>query len=140
MSSQAVTKEDAVPTLPRHVLIVEDDPVQVKAYAAFGKRYGFSVTTTGRTTDVMRMVLQHRPDAVVLDFELEDGQSLKVLRCLRASPETAEIPVAVISGYLSDDTRHQIRKIGEVPTLEKPWTIDQLLGTLLRLAGTRRSP
>lgn len=127
----------AAPPLPRELLVVEDDPVQLKVYAALASRYGVSIRTTQRTTDVLRLAMQHQPDAILLDYELEDGPSLKVLRTLRASPETAHIPVGVVSGYLSDPVIDGIRALGEVRMLEKPWTIDQLVSLLRALRRDR---
>lgn len=116
--------------LPRELLVVEDDPAQIKAYHAFARRFGISIRCVSRTTDVLRMAHLHAPEGIVLDVELEDGQSLKVLRALRGSPETKDIPVAVISGYLSDEVERTVRSVGGVTMLAKPWTVDELLSTL----------
>ena len=137
MQMRAGMTTPPAPSLPREVLIVEDDPIQLKAYEAVARRHGISLRSTSRTTDVLRLVMVHRPDAILLDVELEDGQSLKVLRCLRESPETQDIPVAVVSGYLSNDTMHFIESLDAVPMLAKPWTLDQLLGVLLALGAMR---
>ncbi|MBX5480627.1 MAG: response regulator [Myxococcaceae bacterium] len=125
----------STPSLPGEVLIVEDDPALLKAYGRLADRYGFTLRTATRTTEVLRLALMHRPDAIVLDYEVEDGNSLKLLRTLKYSPETAQIPIAIVSGYLSDHTLARIHEVGGVTTLEKPWTVDEILGLLLRLGA-----
>lgn len=121
------------PSLPASLLIVEDDPIQQKAYAAVAQRHRLRVTFASRTTEVLRLALAERPAAILLDWELEDGQSLRVLASLARSPEIQHVPIAVVSGYLSPETKLAIRSIGDIPMLAKPWTLTQLLGLLLSM-------
>ena len=64
----------SAPTLPRKVLLVEDDSVQVKAYRAVAQRHGMQLEVTARSSEVLRLALSTRPDAIILDYELEDGK------------------------------------------------------------------
>src|SRR4051812_42806950 len=119
---------------PPVLLVVEDDPAQQKAYAAVGARFGFEILLTPRAGDVLRLALQHKPDAILLDMRVEDGDTLKVLHALRTSVETMEIPVTVVSAYLVPELKQHLRRFHRVPWLPKPWTIDELLGCI---AGMR---
>lgn len=112
------------------LLVVEDDAVQQRAYSAVGRRYGYEISFADRTTDVLRVVLCDRPDAVVLDLNLVDGNSLGVLRTLRGSPETAGTPVAIVSGNLVPEITTYLERYDDVPRLAKPWHLDDLLALL----------
>lgn len=46
----------------------------------------------------LRLALEHKPDLVVLDMMLPKLSGPDVLRALRNNPETASIPVMVLSG------------------------------------------
>lgn len=124
----------AQPRLPREVLLVEDDPVQLRVWDSLARRYGISLTTTSRTTEVLRLAMTVRPSLIVLDLLLEDGQSLRVLKCLRESPETKDIPVVVISGYLSAEVEVAIEALGDVAFLQKPWELQELLPFIAKAA------
>ena len=116
--------------LPRQLLVVEDDPVQLRAWRKLAQHYGISLSTASRTTDVLRTVLQNRPELIVMDLALEDGPSLKVLQCLRQSPETKDIPVVVISAHLTREVEAAVDEIERLPRIQKPWTLDELLPVL----------
>jgi CheY-like chemotaxis protein len=80
-----------------------------------------------------------RPDLVLLDLHLPDISGEEVLHLLRASPETQEIPVVVIS---ADATPKQIERLlgaGARAYLTKPVDVRRLLALLdetLAPAGT----
>ncbi|MFN7134883.1 MAG: PleD family two-component system response regulator [Myxococcales bacterium] len=118
------------PPLPRKLLVVEDDAVLLKAYRALGKRYSMEIVETPRAIDAFRLALIDRPDLIVLDLKLEDGESLRLLQSLRASPETRETPVLVVSGHLSQDMSRRCQEAGATDVLPKPWTVDELLSRL----------
>src|SRR4051812_28912272 len=90
----------SAPDAPLQILLVEDDPVQVAAYRAIARRHQFALEITARATEVLRLALTHRPDLILMDLNLEDGHSTKVLHSLKQSPETADIPVAMVSAYI----------------------------------------
>lgn len=123
------------PAAAPRILVVEDDPIQQRAYAAVGKRYGLDVQLESRTTDVLRAVLQSRPDAVILDLNVEDGNTLRVLSCLRESPETARTPVAIISANLVPEIVQYVARYPGVYQLAKPWRVDALLELTSRMTG-----
>lgn len=116
--------------LPRRMLLVEDDLVQVKAYQALGKKFGMDVSTTPRVADAYDMAVRVHPDLIVLDYRLEDGESLSLLKHLRTSPETQKTPVFVISAYLSSELSRKCLALGATRVMEKPWTVDELLSAL----------
>lgn len=124
-----------MPAVPPRILVVEDDPIQQRAYAAVASRYGLELQLESRTTDVLRAVLQGRPDAIILDLNVEDGNTLRVLSCLRESPETANTPVAVISAHLVPEMAQQVARFPGVYQLAKPWQIDALLELTRQMTG-----
>lgn len=108
--------------------------MQLRAWNFLARRYGVSLVTTPRGADVLRLAMLHRPRLIVLDLVLEDGHSLRVLRSLKQSPETRDLPVAVVSGYLSPEVEEGVEAFGDVPVLRKPWQLDELLPFLTRAA------
>lgn len=122
---------------PVRLLVVEDDPIQQKAYAAVASRHGFYITLITRAADVLRVVHQQRPEAIILDLRVEDGDTLRVLTSLRRSPETQDIPVTIISAFLMPELIDHLRDFQKVRHLAKPWTVDELLGVVEEMTGVR---
>lgn len=119
------------------LLVAEDDPAQQRAYQAVAARFGLQVQLTASTSEIFRLAHQLRPDAILLDLNIEDGNTLKVLGCLRESPETASTPVAVISAYLVPETLSYIESFEGVRYLPKPWQIEELLALVEQMIGWR---
>jgi CheY-like chemotaxis protein len=96
------------PTLPqasstdepvrRKVLIVDDDPVALRALARQLRPYRVDVITHERAFGVTNLIVEHRPDLVIMDVHMPglDGPSL--VRVVREDPATADTTVVLHSG------------------------------------------
>ena len=75
----------------------------------------------------LELARRHRPDLILLDLHLPDLGGDTVLARLRAQPETAAIPVVMIS---ADATPGQIERLlaaGAHAYLTKPFDVSELL-------------
>jgi CheY-like chemotaxis protein len=76
------------------------------------------------------LIRQHRPDLVLLDLNLGDIHGSQVLAQLKADPDTAGIPVVIIS---ADATAHRVQETlaaGAVEYLTKPLDVGRFLAIL----------
>jgi CheY-like chemotaxis protein len=98
------------------VLIIEDDPdighLIVRMLTPV--RYDFLTTSTG--VDGLRHARQSRPDVITLDLALPDMDGSEVLARLKASDETKDIPVIVVS--IRGDEAHRLA--GAFAVMSKP--------------------
>src|ERR1043165_3668209 len=69
-------------------------------------------------------------DAVVLDMTLPEMHGLQTLQQLRAL--NANVPVVVVTGETSEETRHQCERLGVQEYLSKPAQHDRILAALRR--------
>jgi DNA-binding response OmpR family regulator len=76
------------------------------------------------------------PDAVVLDINIPVGSGIKVLRKLRHSAKTQNIPVIVVSGNQDSETHQTALKIGTAQFLGKPVDLEKLAKLLADLIST----
>jgi signal transduction histidine kinase len=83
----------------RTVVYVEDDPVNlVLARHLFADEPAWRLVTASTTQDGLEAAMRERPDLVVTDMNLPDGNGLELLRRLRADERTAGTPCVVLSG------------------------------------------
>lgn len=68
-------------------------------------------------------------DAIVTDFELDDGNSLALLE-MASRCTTHRVPALVISSYASQNLRDEVKRAGAVDLLEKPFRLDTLTARL----------
>ena len=82
------------------------------------------------------MIRRQKPVAVVLDIRLPRMDGWDVIAALRADPETAAVPVVVVSML---DERAKGLSLGATEYLVKPVSREQLLAALAR-AGVASDP
>jgi PAS domain S-box-containing protein len=104
----------------RTVLVVDDDPDVSKLVKMQLEHSGYRVFTLGRGGSVVAWVTRKRPDLILLDLILPDMEGmagLDVLRELKETPATADIPVVVMTIAQDDGTAWTL---GAVDYLTKP--------------------
>lgn len=80
------------------VLIAEDDPSVRMAIEFVLEGEGFEVLVAEDGERALAMARQKSPDAILLDQMMPKLDGKQVLSRLRASEDTAEIPVLVLTG------------------------------------------
>src|SRR5919201_1322228 len=124
--------------VPR-VLVVDDD-ARVRRFltTALGAA-GFAVTATGDGAEGLRLA-GSRPDLIVLDVDLPDVSGREICRRLKAEPDTAAIPVLMLSGVFTDVAdRSQALEDGSDAYLIKPVTSRELVAMVRALLRTARA-
>ena len=98
----------------RRILLAEDDRLLRKAAEATLKRKGFTVITAEDGEEAFRVAKAELPDLVLLDLIMPKRQGFDVLRDLKGCPETARIPVIVLSNLGQDRDIQQAMESGAV--------------------------
>ena len=88
------------------ILVVEDDPANMELVARFLRREGHLVlqATDGQTgvTSAQKQI----PDLIVMDLGLPGLDGWEAVRRIRATPETAHIPIVALTAHtLAEDVR-----------------------------------
>jgi len=81
------------------VLVVEDDDDTRMVYSDGLGYVGYRVITASTGVDGLRAARDERPDVILLDLSLAGADGWEVVRCLKASRLTGDIPVLLITGY-----------------------------------------
>ena len=79
------------------VLVVDDDPVIVKLLQVNFEMEGYNVLTANDGEEGLHRARTERPDIVLLDVMMPKMDGLQVARALKDDPETAPIPVILLS-------------------------------------------
>jgi DNA-binding response OmpR family regulator len=118
------------------ILVADDDKVHVHLLTALLKKRGFSVSIAYDGLQAWSTALRSRPEAIILDIHMPAGTGFEVLRKLKTSTKTSQIPVIVLSGSVNADEIVTIETLGADRFLQKPADLEQLfdaLGGLLNL-------
>jgi signal transduction histidine kinase/DNA-binding response OmpR family regulator/HAMP domain-containing protein len=118
------------------VLIVEDDATFATVLLELAHEAGLKGVISSAGSGTVAMVRKMRPFAVTLDLGLSDIDGFVLLDLLRHDPDTANIPVYVISG--ADQAAHAL-KIGARGVIKKPADREELVSLFGEIASTARS-
>jgi CheY-like chemotaxis protein len=117
----------------RVVLYIEDDPDNARLVGRVLNRLaGVEVLVAGTGQDGVQAAADSQPDLILLDNHLPDAGGGQVLDRLRAAPQTASIPVIIVTGDSGGLAADELTDAGAVDVLTKPVDIHQLLGTVRR--------
>lgn len=86
----------------------------------------------------IRLVEDHLPDLVLLDLHLPDKPGAEVLRELRSNPQTANIPVVVLSADATENQIHRLLQAGAKAYLTKPIDLPSLFAQLQDVRSERQ--
>lgn len=79
------------------VLLVEDNEDALAIYGASLRHAGYEVIEAETIAEAREAASQRRPDAVVLDCRLPDGDGLELLASWRREAMMQEVPVLVVT-------------------------------------------
>jgi len=121
------------------ILLVDDEQANLDTLTRVLRAAGYhKVLSTTDPTRVLALYQGQDPDLVVLDMHMEQLSGLAVLQQLRAvAGPQAYIPVLVITGDCSSDTRSRALSAGAMDFLTKPFEIDEVLLRIRNLVETR---
>jgi two-component system cell cycle response regulator len=108
----------------RLILVVDDEPsVRAMVHASIRVRgTGYRVVEAGNATEAVAQAMQHRPDLVLLDVALPDHDGFWVCRTLKTTPETAHIPVVMLTAMSLPSDRDRAVQAGADGYVVKPFS------------------
>ena len=118
------------------VLLVDDVCDSREMYAFFLRAAGYAVHEAADGGDALGMALEFRPDVIVMDLSLPSMDGWTAIASLSANPETAAIPVIVLSARTFPADEQRSREAGAAAFLAKPCDPIQLAHTVRQVSET----
>ena len=83
------------------VLVVDDDPDFVESVSKLLQRNGFETLLATDGVEAIAQAKKYHPDAMVLDVMMPNKDGYVACRELKADPETAGIPILLLTAVAS---------------------------------------
>lgn len=114
------------------ILIVDDLPteVQLMQNAISGLGHATVVATDGE--QALEMAKREKPDLVLLDVVLPRMDGFQVCRKIKKDPQTANIPVVLVSSKTQESDKFWGLKQGAVAYICKPFSPEVLADTVTK--------
>jgi|GEM_PF-1249299 len=101
------------------ILIVDDDQLTATTWSVGLKGAGMEVITASSGQEGLNQAKTQKPDLVLLDQIMPDMLGNAVLTTLKHDPETANIPVMLISNYNESQMMKEAIEIGAIDYILK---------------------
>ncbi len=108
------------------VLVADDDPQNRALIEEVCQSEGFEVEGVGEGDRALEAARRRTFDLLLLDAAMPGMDGLEVCRQLKADPETASIPVMIVTASLEDSVRDRATELGAVAFITKPFRIFEL--------------
>lgn len=79
------------------ILIIDDDLTWHNLIGRFLAGAGYKVYAAATCADGVKQAALHKPDCIILDFHLTDGDAVTVCSALQSNDATKKIPVIIFS-------------------------------------------
>ncbi len=109
----------------KRLLVVEDEE-KIRHLLKDALEPDYEVTLARDGREGLALAREARPDLILLDLHLPRIDGYNVLRALKMSVETIEIPVIVVSAVSAADSLLQANVLGACEYLIKPLELDEL--------------
>jgi response regulator RpfG family c-di-GMP phosphodiesterase len=112
-------------------LVIDDDRLLCELIRTTFELEGYDVDTAYDVIEAERVLVETRPDAILLDIGLPGIDGIFYLERLRETPQTSRIPIVAISG--SDEAGRAARAVGAEAFLRKPFSPLELIALVTPL-------
>ncbi len=102
------------------IAIIEDEKTLANLVAEFFKSKNYNIAIGQTLQEGRKIIKKEKPDIVILDVKLPDGDGLTLLK------EIVGVPVIVISGYGTVEMAVEAVRNGAFDFLEKPFDLKRL--------------
>lgn len=107
------------------ILIVDDSPTETYRFKEILGRYGHAVYEASNGADGVAMAKAELPDLVLMDVVMPGINGFQATRQITKSPETAHIPVVIVTTKDQETDRVWGKRQGAKDYLTKP--VDEAL-------------
>ncbi|MEO5866311.1 MAG: phosphate regulon transcriptional regulator PhoB [Sphingomonas sp.] len=117
------------------MLLVEDDAALAELLVYHFKRADFEVVHTADGEEALLLAKEKVPDIVLLDWMIEGLSGIEVCRRLRRSPDTANVPIIMLTARGEEEDRVRGLETGADDYVTKPFSPRELVarvGAVLR--------
>jgi two-component system KDP operon response regulator KdpE len=109
------------------IAVIEDEAPIRRFLRASLTAEGYSVQEAGSVAEGLRCVTQYRPDLVLLDLGLPDGDGLQIVKEVRG---WSSLPIVVLSAHGEEKSKIAALDAGADDFLTKPFSVGELLARI----------
>lgn len=125
-------------TTSRKILVIDDEQPIVDLISDILSRIHCEPVSATKWVDAMEIIVRDQPDLIFLDLKMPTIDGASLLEFIRK--QGLNVPVVVVSGYVTEESEEQLRKLGVSGIIRKPFQVKQITGTIEEILGPTETP
>jgi len=114
------------------ILIVEDNPVNLKLIKVLLAKEGYSILAAGDAEEALKVIASERPRLILMDIQLPGMDGLTLTKKLKDDPATKGIAVVALTAYAMKGDEEKAKAAGCDGYLTKPIDTQALPGLVAK--------
>ncbi len=119
------------------ILVTEDNPLHMKIFVLNLTFKGYRVLEAENGLKGLEIARRELPDLMLVDLTLPKMEGWEMLRQMKDSPDTGDIPVIVVSARRPQDEEHEARALHINHYVSKPFNPEHLMDLVDRTVRRR---
>jgi len=104
----------------RSILVVDDNPSNLKLFTYLLALPGYEVTTAACAEDALRVLERLVPHLIIMDLQLPDVDGLTLTRQLKANPGMRSVPIVAVTASAMKGDEEKAMAAGVDGYMSKP--------------------
>lgn len=126
--SSSTTSAPAVKPVAGKIMIVDDEPINIKVARKYLSMAGYSeFVVASDATKALALIRTERPDVILLDVVMPQVSGIEILANIRADSTISYLPVLILTAAVDSATRRLALNAGATDFLSKPVDPDELI-------------
>jgi two-component system cell cycle response regulator DivK len=122
-------------TMPKTVLIVEDNELNMKLFHDLLEAHGYRTLQTRDGLEALKLARENEPDLILMDIQLPEVSGLEITKWIKEDDNLRSIPVIAVTAFAMKGDEEKIRKGGCEAYIAKPISVQKFLETVGRFLG-----
>lgn len=118
----------------KKVLVVDDSQAEIRLMQSMLQERGFYAVGISDPTKIEETIEEERPNVILLDVVMPQRNGFQVCRDLKSHEPYSKIPVILVTSKTAPSDRYWGEQQGANGYVAKPFTPDELVSAIKRLA------
>ncbi|MEM9906962.1 MAG: response regulator, partial [Cyanobacteria bacterium P01_D01_bin.44] len=120
------------------IACIDDSPVLAHNLRKILESAGYPMISIQEPMRGFSMLIEHRPDLILLDLNLPNADGYSICKFLRDSPVFEKTPIIILTGQDTHADRLKARSVGATDFLAKPPQSQELLGAIQKFGTMKK--
>ncbi len=113
------------------ILIADDSETQLMHLKSILESAGYQIITTNSGNKAIELSAKIKPDVIMLDIVMDDGDGYKACRTIKKNPDLVNTPVIMVSSKANPVDKQWARQLGASDYIVKPYENSEVLDKLV---------